>query len=85
MSEFVYFATLGLILGTVVLVFGMRYASAVTQARARAASEHSCRQLAETAASAQSATAAGLSTIQSTLANVDSRLAAVEKVLKDVG
>jgi hypothetical protein len=49
MSEFVYFTTLCLVLGTVVLVFGMRYVSAVT------------------------------------LADVDTRLAAVEKILKDVG
>lgn len=84
MSEFVYFATLGLVLGTVVLVFGMRYVAAVTQARARAASENSYRQLAETAA-AQPATAAALSSIQSTLTDVGSRLAAVEKILKDVG
>jgi len=85
MSEFVYFATLGLVLGTVVLVFGMRYVAAVTQARARAASENSYRQLAETAAAAQPATAAALSSIQSTLTDVGSRLAAVEKILKDVG
>ena len=55
MSEFVYFTTLCLVLGTVVLVFGMRYLSAVTQARARAAGEDSYRQLAEAAAAAQPA------------------------------
>lgn len=85
MSEFVYFTTLCLVLGTVVLVFGMRYVSAVTQARARAASEDSYRQLAEAAAAAQPGTAAALSSIQSTLADVDTRLAAVEKILRDVG
>ena len=85
MSEFVYFTTLCLVLGTVVLVFGMRYVSAVTQARARAASEDSYRQLAEAAAAAQPGTAAALSSIQSTLADVDTRLAAVEQILRDVG
>ena len=84
MSELVYFTTLCLVLGTVVLVFGMRYLSAVTQARARAAGEDSYRQLAEAAAAAQPVTAAALSSIQSTLADVDTRLAAVEKILKDV-
>jgi len=85
MSEFVYFTTLCLMLGTVLLVFGMRYLSAATQARARAASETSYRQLAEAAAAAQPATATALASIQSTLADVDTRLAAVEKVLRDVG
>lgn len=84
MSEFVYFMTLCLVLGTVVLVFGMRYASAVTQARARAAGEDSYRQIAETAAAAQPETAAALSSIQSTLADVSTRLTAIEKILKDV-
>lgn len=85
MSELVYFATLGLVLGTVVLVFGMRYLAAVTQARARADSEDSYRQIADSVAAAQPGTAAALSAIQSTLAGVDARLAAVEKILKDVG
>ncbi|MGZ9099103.1 MAG: hypothetical protein ACXW3O_05310 [Brevundimonas sp.] len=85
MSEAVYFTTLCLMLGTVLLVFGMRYFSAVTQARARAASEDSYRQLAESTAAAQPGTAAALSSIQATLADVDTRLAAIEKILKDVG
>jgi len=85
MSEFVYFTTLCLVLGTVVLVFGMRYVSAMSQARARAATEEGYRQLAEAAAAAQPATAAALSSLQSTLSAVDARLAAVEKLLRDVG
>lgn len=85
MSEFVYFATLCLALGTILLVFGMRNASAVLQARTRAADEDRYRQIAEAAAAAQPGTAAALSSIQSTLADVSTRLAAVEKVLKDVG
>lgn len=85
MSESVYFTTLCLGLGTILLIFGMRYASAAMQARARAAGEDGYRRLAETAAAAQPVTAAALSSIQSTLADVDTRLAAVEKILKDVG
>ncbi len=85
MSEFVYFTTLCLMLGTVVLVFGMRYVSAASQARSRAASEDGYRQLAETSAAAQPGTAAALSSIHATLADINARLAAVEKILKDVG
>lgn len=85
MSEFVYFTTLCLVLGTVLLVFGMRYLSAVTQARTHDASQEGYRRLAESAAAAQPGTTAALTAIQSTLTDVDVRLAAVEKVLKDVG
>jgi len=70
MSEFVYFSTLGLVLGTILLVFGMRFISTIAQSRARAAG--------------QSETAAALSSIEAMLAEVNTRLTAVEKVLKDV-
>ncbi len=84
MSEHVYLLTVGLPLATVLLVFGMRYASAVQQARARLAHDDAYRQVAETAVSLQSQTATALSALQSTLSDVKARLTAIEKVLKDV-
>ena len=71
MDTLVYFTTLGLILGTVLLVFGMRYRAQMRQADAQS--------------SAQSETASALSVIQTSLDDVKTRLAAVEKMLKDVG
>lgn len=85
MSGTFYLLTLCLPLATVLIVFAMRYASAVQQAKARLANEGAYRQISETAAAAQAETAAALSAIQSTLAEVSTRLAAVEKILKEVG
>jgi hypothetical protein len=60
-----------------VLVFFMKYVSAVLQARVRLGQDEAYRELAAKAAAAQAQTAAALSEIQS-------RLAAVEKILKEV-
>jgi len=67
MSTTVYFLTLGLMLGTVLIVFGMRYYALIQQAKMHKASDDVLRQMAET------------------LTSVSDRLAAVEKILKDVG
>jgi hypothetical protein len=70
MSESVYFLTLCLPLGTILVVFGMRYRALVLQARAQAAgnADH----------------AAALKTIADSLADVQARLAGIEKILKAV-
>ncbi len=60
MSAAIYLTTLCLPLGTILLVFGMRYYAQVQQAKTRLASEE-------------------------TLAAIETRLAAIEKLLKDVG
>ena len=70
MSESVYFLTLGLPLATILIVFGMRYRALVLQARAQAAGNP--------------ANAAALEKIAATLADVQSRLAGIEKILKAV-
>jgi Tfp pilus assembly protein PilO len=85
MSEHLYLLSLCLPLGTVLLVFGMRYVSAVQQARARLANDDAYRRIAETAAAAQSETAATLSAIQAALSEMKGRLAAVETILREVG
>jgi len=60
-----------------VLVFSMKYGSAVLQARVRLGEDQAYRDIAAQAAAAQAGTAAALADIQS-------RLAAIEKILKDV-
>ena len=72
------------LLGIILLVFGIRAFSAVQQAKARLANEGAYRKIAEKAVAAQSETATALSSIQATLADVKTRLTAVEKILKEV-
>ena len=70
MSESVYFLTICLPLGTILIVFGMRYRAQVLQARAQAAGNTD--------------NAAALKTIADSLADVQARLAGIEKILKAV-
>jgi hypothetical protein len=84
MHEHVYLLTIGLPLLTILLVFGMRYYAAVQQAKARLANDDAYRAIAEKAASAQADTANALAAMNATLADLKSRLAAVEKILKEV-
>ncbi|MGA7810702.1 hypothetical protein [Bradyrhizobium sp.] len=80
----VFFVLTVLMLVTVVLVFGMKYFSAARQTKALADNQNAYRNLAEVAASAQSASAAALSALQSDFAQMKSRLASIEKVLSEV-
>jgi Tfp pilus assembly protein PilO len=84
MSTTVYLTSLCIPFGTILLVFGMRYFALIQQARARLANDDAYRRIAEKAAAAETETATTLSTLQATLADVRARLAAIEKVLKDV-
>jgi hypothetical protein len=84
MSEHLYLISLGVLFGTPLLVFGMKYLSSAYQARARTASENAYKELAQKAAAAQTESAASLAIIQGELSDVRTRLAAVEKILKDV-
>jgi hypothetical protein len=84
MSEHVFLLTICLILGTILLVFGMRYYSAAQQAKARLANDDAYRQIAAKAVAVQSENATALSSIQTSLADVRTRLTAVEKILKEV-
>ncbi len=84
MSETIFLLTLGMPLATVLIVFGMRYFSAVQQAKYRFASDEAYRTIAEKAVVAQSDTAAALQTIDASLADLKARMAAVEKMLKEV-
>jgi Tfp pilus assembly protein PilO len=84
MTEHLYLLTICLPLGTILLVFGMRYFSAVQQAKARLANDEAYRRIAEKAVAAHSESATALTSIQAALADVRTRLTAVEKILKDV-
>ena len=77
MSESVYFLTLGLFFGSILMIFGMKYFAAIQQARARAEREEAYHQLAQGSAQAQQENAA-------TLRAVEARLAEVERLLKQV-
>jgi hypothetical protein len=67
-----------------VLVFFMKYVSAVLQARVRLGQDEAYRELAAKAAGTQAEIAAALSSFATALAEIQSRLAVVEKILKDV-
>ena len=61
-----------------VLVFSMKYGSAVVQARVRLGQDQAYRDIAAQATAAQAGTAAAL-------ADIRGHLAAIEKILTDVG
>ncbi len=84
MSEHIYLLSIGLVLGTILIIFGMKYFSAARQARSRVLSEDAYRELAEKAFAVQSENATSLSSMQTELSEINTRLAAVEKILKAV-
>jgi hypothetical protein len=85
-SEAVFVYTLmAAVFGTILVVFAMKYISAAYQARQKAKGDEADRELAQRAVTAQSETAASLSAMKTDLAAINSRLTAVEKILKDVG
>jgi hypothetical protein len=79
-----YFITMGVLFGTILIIFAMKYISAAYQARSRARSDDAYRQLAEKAAGVQAQSATSLSAMQTELSEINVRLAAVEKILKAV-
>jgi hypothetical protein len=85
MSTPVFFSAFGLLLGTVLLIFAMRYASILLTARARAAAEGAYQALAEKAVAVQAQNEAALASIRAELAAISASLASVEKILKQVG
>ena len=84
MSESLYLLSIGLVLGTICLVFCIRAYSAVQQAKVRNASEATYRQIAEKAVASASENTTALASIQAALSDVRTRLIAIEKVLKEV-
>ena len=84
MSETIYLLTVVLPLITILLVFGMKYFAAIQQAKARLDSDDAYRQLAAQATAAQVDNATTLAAINASLADLKTRLASVEKMLREV-
>jgi hypothetical protein len=84
MNENSFFAAFFFPAAAAVLVFFMKYVSAVLQARVRLGQDVAYRELATKATNAQTEMAGALSSLGVGLADIQSRLAAVEKILKDV-
>jgi Tfp pilus assembly protein PilO len=84
MSTTVFFATQIIIVGTVLTVFAMKYFSALRTAQAQIAANDAYKALAEKTAMAGTEAAAALAAIKADMAETKSRLAAIEKVLKEV-
>lgn len=84
MSPTIYFISMGAMLGTIILVFGIRFLQASAVAGADAAHTDAYRKLASDAVTAQAGNAATLSAIQSELGEIKARMASVETILKTV-
>jgi hypothetical protein len=69
---------------TLLVIFGMKYFSALFQARARLANDALYRALAEKAVTAQAENQATLSAIRADLSKIAGSLASVEKILQQV-
>jgi hypothetical protein len=84
MTTVIYFITLGILSGTPLAIFGLKYWAAAKAADVRTEMQEACRKLAADAVTAQSGNAATLSAIQSELAAIKARIASVETILKAV-
>ncbi|HEY7976766.1 MAG TPA: hypothetical protein VID67_01120 [Rhizomicrobium sp.] len=84
MSPTVYFISMGAMLGTIIIVFAIRFLQASAVAGADAAHTDAYRKLASDAVTAQAGNAATLSAIQSELAEIKTRMTTIEKILKEV-
>jgi hypothetical protein len=85
MSENIFLAAFFFPSVAAVLVFFMKYVSAVLQARVRLGQDEAYREIAAKAAGAEVEMAGALSSFGTALTEIQSRLAVVEKILKDVG
>ena len=77
MSEPIYLTTLGIFFGTILMIFLIRSQTIVKKAQLQADSEEAYRLLAARAIAAEEATATAL-------ADLKTRIVAIEKVLKEV-
>jgi hypothetical protein len=84
MTTVIYFITLGVLSGTPLAIFGLKYWAAAKAADVHTATQEAYRKLAADAVTAQSGNAATLSAIQSELGEIKARMASVEKILKAV-
>lgn len=73
-----------LMLVTILLIFGMKYFSTARQTQKRVMEQDAYRTLAEQATAAHSASTALLATLQTDLFEAKTRLASIERILKEV-
>jgi hypothetical protein len=73
-----------LVLVTIILVFAMKYFTAIRQVGLQAANEEGYRALTDRAVRAQETSTELLAALKTTLGQIETRLAQVEKVLKEV-
>jgi hypothetical protein len=84
MSEAIYVFTLAAFFGTIIAVFAIRYTSLNRQAKARHDNDETYRDLAARATQSQAETAIALGAVNATLAELRTRIAGLEKVLREV-
>jgi hypothetical protein len=84
MSASVFYAAFFFPSAAIVLVFFMKYISAVLQARVRLGQDEAYRELATKATNSQAETRAALVSVGTALADIQSRITVIEKILKDV-
>ena len=84
MSTSDYIIVVSFPLGTILIVFAMKYLAAAAAARARVADDNAYRTLAEKALATQAELQASLAAIRTQLAAVATSQAAVETILKQV-
>ncbi|GAB7128238.1 hypothetical protein JCM19000A_27450 [Silvimonas sp. JCM 19000] len=84
MSENMIFAAFFFPALAFVLIFAMRYLSAIIQTRLRARHDEAYRELAHSATAAQAEASRQIAALHSTLSRIETRLGSVEKILKEV-
>lgn len=85
MNENMIYAAFFFPAAAAVLVFFMKYVSEILQARVRLAQDEAYREIAAKSAAAEAGSASALATFGAALADIQTRLATIEKILKDVG
>ena len=84
MTTVIYLITLGVMSGTPLAIFGLKYWAAAKAADVQTETQTAYRKLASDAVTAQAGNAATLSAIQSELVEIKTRMSSVEKILKEV-
>lgn len=81
---FMFLVVLCLVLGTLLLIFAMKYWVEARQNRAGANEREAHRQLAERAVKAEEETAETLASLRDKISAIEIRLGEIEKLLKEV-
>ena len=84
MSENVFFAAFFFPSVAAVLIYFMKYLAAIKQSRVRGEQDDAYRALATKMAASQADAAAALALLTGVLADVQTRMAGLEKILKEV-